>query len=398
MYPRKIYKELKKHLAKKEITVLTGMRRTGKTTLVKLLLSELQSSNKIYVDLQVLANQDIFSARNFDAIIELLKRKGLDFSRKAYIALDEIQLVKTIPGVLKYLYDAYDIKFIITGSSSYYLKNLFTESLAGRKKLFELFPLDFGEFLVFKNIKAKTANRVRNNSVLFSQNIQKAEYSWLHPYYDEFVEFGGFPQVVLAKTEKDKTDALNELLSSYVNLDVSSLADFANRQSAFTLIKMLASRAGSKLDYSKISRLSGLSRPSVKNYIELFEGTYLISRIPVFSKNADREIVKAKKLYFCDSGLLGILADVGSGAKFENALYAQLRQRGAISYFSLKSGKEIDFILDEKQAFEAKETPGETDRNTLSNLAEMAGIKKYRLVGKYLSPGFDGYLWGGSVQ
>ena len=187
-------------------------------------------------------------------------------------------------------------------------------------------------------------------------------------------------------------------MNSYINLDVSSLADFADRQNAFTLMKMLAGRAGNKLDYSKFSRLSGLTRPTVKNYIELFEGTYLISTIPVFTKNPDREIVKAKKLYFCDSGLLGILADVGSGAKFENALYAQLRQRGGIAYFSLKNGKEIDFILDQTYAFEAKETPEETDRTALFGLSEMAGIKKHRLVGRNLSPSFDDYLWGGSIR
>jgi len=110
--------------------VLTGMRRTGKTTLVKQLLEEIDSENKIYFDLQILANQDIFSPRNFDAIVESLKRRGLDFSQKVYVFLDEIQLVKEIPGILKYLYDNYDIKFVVTGSSSYYLKIFYR--IAGR--------------------------------------------------------------------------------------------------------------------------------------------------------------------------------------------------------------------------------------------------------------------------
>jgi predicted AAA+ superfamily ATPase len=392
MKPRKLYEELKKHLNKKEITVLTGMRRTGKTTLVKQLLDDIPSRNKIYIDLQVLANQDIFSPRNFDAIVETLKQKGLDFSKRACVVIDEIQLVKEIPGILKYLYDNYDIKFIVTGSSSYYLKNLFTESLAGRKKIFELFPLDFGEFLVFKGMKAIAASDWQK------QAISKAEYNWLNRYYEEFVEFGGFPQVVLTAAQAEKKDFLNEILTSYVNLDVSSLADFANRQNAFVLMKMLASRAGTKLDYSKLSRLSGLSRPAVKNYIDLFEGTYLISKVPVFTSSADREIVKAEKLYFCDSGLLGILADVGSGAKFEGAVFAQLRQRGKLRYYSLKTGREIDFILDEKYAFEAKETPTEIDKNDLAGLAKMAGIKNYRLIGKTLSPSFEDYIWAGSIR
>jgi predicted AAA+ superfamily ATPase len=392
MYPRKIYKKLKEHLLKKEVTVLTGMRRTGKTTVVKQLLDEIKSKNKIYIDLQVLANQDIFSPRNFDAIIETLRQKGLDFSRRTYVVLDEIQLVKEITGALKYLYDNYDIKFIVTGSSSYYLKNLFTESLAGRKKIFELFPLDFGEYLVFKEIKASASGEWRKKT------IQTAEYSWLKSYYDEVVEFGGFPQVVLAKNRQEKIDLLNEILASYVNLDIASLADFADRRNAFNLMKMIAGRAGNKLDYSKLSRLSGISRINVKNYIELFEGTYLLSRIPVLTRNPDREIVKAEKLYFCDSGLLGILADAGSGAKFENAVYAQLRQLGGVKYYSLKTGKEIDFILGQDYAFEAKETPIENDRNDLAELAARAGVKNCAVIGKNLSPAFRNYIWAGSIR
>lgn len=392
IYPRKIYGELKSHLSRKEITVLTGMRRTGKTTLVKRLLEEIDSENKIYIDLQVLANQDVFLPRNFDAIIEVLKQKGLVFSRKAYIALDEIQLVKEIPGILKYLYDNYDIKFIVAGSSSYYLKNLFTESLAGRKKIFELFPLDFGEFLTFKKVDAAGDNSWRD------KKFQLAEYNWLNAYYNEFVEFGGFPQVVLSSTESEKKDLLNEIISSYINLDVASLADFTDRRNAFALMKMLAGRAGNKLDYSKLSRMSGIPRQAVKNYIELFEGTYLISRVSVLTKNPDREIVKAEKLYFCDSGLLGILADTGSGTRFENALYTQLRQLGGIRYYSLKTGKEIDFILDQKYAFEVKETPIATDKNDLAELSTMAGIEHYSLIGKFLSPAFGDYIWAGSIR
>jgi hypothetical protein len=392
MYPRKIYKDLKAHLVKKEITVLTGMRRTGKTTLVKQLFSEIESPNKIYIDLQVLANQDIFSPRNFDAIIEILKQKGLDFSKKVFVALDEIQLVKEIAGILKYLHDNYDIKFIVTGSSSYYLKNLFSESLAGRKKIFELFPLDFGEYLVFKGVVASGSPNWITKSIDF------AEYGWLSVHYDEFVEFGGFPQSVLAETQNEKKDILNEIISSYINLDVTSLADFADRREVFALMKMLAARAGSKLDYSKLSRLTEIPRARVKNYIDLFEGTYLISKIPIFTKNVDREIVKAQKFYFCDSGLLGILADAGSGAKFENAIYAQLRQKNDIRYYSLKTGKEIDFIFNEKYAFEAKETPMETDKNDLAALANVASIKNYRLIGKAFSQSSKDYIWGGSIR
>jgi len=149
-YPRKIFSELTDHLDKRQITVITGMRRTGKTTLAIELLRQAKDTNQIFIDLERFDNRELFTDPNYDNIIRQLTGRGLDFTRKAWIVLDEIQLVPHITSVLKYLYDHYPIKFIVTGSSSFYLKNLFSESLAGRKILFELYPLSFGEFLNFR--------------------------------------------------------------------------------------------------------------------------------------------------------------------------------------------------------------------------------------------------------
>ncbi|MFH1048517.1 MAG: ATP-binding protein [Patescibacteria group bacterium] len=390
-YFRKIYPELKKHLDSRQITVITGMRRSGKTTLAEHLLLEGDSGNKLYIDLQRLDNQELFSHKNYDNIMLELGRRGLDGKKKMFIALDEIQLIPEIAGAIKYLYDHYNIKFIITGSSSYYLKNLFSESLAGRKKIFELFPLDFGEFLVFKNIAFKEEN-------FFELEFSNAEYERLRVYYEEYLEFGGFPEVVLSETDEEKKDLLKDIISSYVNIDIKSLADFRKGKNVYNLIKMLAVRAGSRVDYAKLSRLAGISRQTVTSYIDFFEKTYLLRRAPVFTASPDREIVKAQKLYFSDNGILNVLADLSGGAKFENALFCQLRHKGEIRYYSLKSGREIDFVLDGKMALEAKETPAEKDKNELSVLSQIAGLKKFRLIGRYPSPGFKDYIWGGDVK
>lgn len=391
MYPRKVFPELLRHLDNKQITVLTGMRRTGKTTLVKELLIKINSANKLYIDLERIDNRELFAAKNYDAIIYALKQRGVDFSRRVYLILDEIQLVRNIASALKYLYDNYDIKFIVTGSSSFYLKNLFSESLAGRKKIFELYPLDFGEFLTFKQVPFAPGDFLKTR-------FAAAEYERLKPYYEEYIEYGGFPETVLAAKTANKQDLLQDIISSYINVDVASLADFRRRDGIASLIKMLASRVGTRLDYAKLSRLSGLSRLTVKNYLDFFENTYLIFRAPVHTKNADREIVKAKKLFFCDNGLLGVLGDVSGGSKFENAVFAQLRQKGEIKYFSLKSGREIDFIFDNQIALEAKETPTVADQKELSDLSGQAGISQIVLIGRYHSPDFKDYIWGGDIK
>lgn len=234
MYPRKLYNSLKEHLSVKQITVLTGMRRTGKTTLVKQLLTDIPSGNKAYFDLERLDNRELFSEKNYDAVMYALKQRGVDSSKKAYIILDEIQLAHNIPSVLKYLYDTYNIKFIVTGSSSFYLKNLFSESLAGRKKVFELFPLDFGEFLIFKGVRFEAEDFI-------GRKFHQAEYERLKSFYEEFVEYGGFPEVVLAAGAQDKRDLASDIVSSYVNIDIKTLADFRNRDSIYKLMRMLAS-------------------------------------------------------------------------------------------------------------------------------------------------------------
>ena len=137
IYQRKISKSLREHLSLRQITVITGMRRTGKTTLVKQILSEVNSENKLYIDFERFDERELFMEKNYENIIYALSQRGLDFSQKVWLALDEIQNVPNLDSVIKYLYDKYNIKFILTGSCSFYLKNRVTESLAGRKKIFE---------------------------------------------------------------------------------------------------------------------------------------------------------------------------------------------------------------------------------------------------------------------
>jgi uncharacterized protein len=389
---RKIYAGLKKHLETKQITVITGMRRTGKTTLLYQLLEDIPSKNKAYIDLERLDNRELFSQKNYDNILHELASKGLSMKEKMYLAVDEIQMLPAVASVLKYLHDTFDVKFIVTGSSSYYLKNLFSESMAGRKKIFELYPLDFGEYLDFHKIfyiKNENWSDKKFNSI---------EYERVRHYYEQYVEFGGFPEVVLAESEEKKKDLLSDIASSYVNIDIKSLADFRSEKNIYNLIKMLSGRIGAKLDYSKLARLSGLSRPTIMSYIDFFEKTYLLRRVPVFSKNPDREIAKAQKLYFCDNGLAGFFSDLNSGSKFENAVFNQLRHFGELQYYSLKNGREIDFILNGKIGLEAKETPIEQDRKKLDALCKSAGLENGRLVGRTAVPNFSQFIWGGEIR
>jgi predicted AAA+ superfamily ATPase len=392
LHSRSIYTELKEHLLLKQVTVLTGMRRTGKTTLVKQLMADSDIRQKIYFDLERIDNRELFAEKNYENIILALIQKGIVFTEKVLIAIDEIQLVPNLPSVIKYLYDTYDIKFLLTGSSSYYIKNRFNESLAGRKKIFEIYPLTFNELLRFKGIEMPTFTNFQD------QPFIAATYETLKNYYDEYINYGGFPEVVLTDKLSDKTDLIQDILSSYINLDIASVMDFKKSSDCYKLIKLLAVRIGTRLDISKLTSFTELSRASIENYLELFEQSYLIRTIPVTANSPDREIVKAKKIYFLDNGIASISAELGSGSKFENAVFNQLRNWGEISYYQLKTGKEIDFVLNKNMAFEVKEGAYSNDLSNLENLSKKLNINQCYVIGRHPNNLFKGFLWGGFIQ
>ncbi|MCF0070984.1 ATP-binding protein [Dyadobacter sp. CY261] len=389
---RYIYPELLAHSTKKQITVLTGMRRTGKTTLLKQLMTQCDIPQKHYFDLERIDVRVLFSEPNYETIVQALSRQGTDFSKKVLICIDEIQLVPNLPSVLKYLYDSYDIKFIVTGSSAYYMKNQFSESLAGRKKIFEIHPLTFGELLAFKGIKA-TSSDIREAS-----RFIPSEYERLKGYYDEYIDFGGFPEVVLADSAEDKRDLISDIMSSYINFDLTFLSDIRNPTNLYKLVKLLSVRIGTKLDISKLTSLTGMARQTVENYLDLLEKSYLVKTIPVLSNSPDREIVKAKKIYFLDNGIASLAGELSSGSKFENAVFNQLMHGGEVAYYQLKSGREIDFIVNQKRCFEVKETGTEADLKGTESLAKNLGITEAFVVGRHPVRLFEGFIWGGFLQ
>jgi len=142
----------------------------------------------------------------------------------------------------------------------------------------------------------------------------------------------------------------------------------------------------------------GITRQTVENYLELLEKSYLIRTIPVLSASPDREIVKARKVYFLDNGIASSFGELSSGSKFENAVFNQLMHKGEVAYYQLKTGREIDFILDQSHCFEIKETATESDLKNVQSLAQNLKIDKSYVIGRHPSKIFDGFIWGGFLR
>ncbi|MBI2638064.1 ATP-binding protein [Candidatus Peregrinibacteria bacterium] len=371
---REILKDIRPYLDSPEAIIVTGMRRTGKTTLLNSIYGEITSPNKLFLDLENPLNQKYFGEEDYEKIKFNLEQKGLNFGEKAYVFLDEIQLVKNIPHIAKYFHDHYSVKFFMSGSSSFYMKNLFSESMAGRKFVFELFPLNFTEFLRMKGEKLVLPHGAKA--------ISQTTFATFSGLYEEYITFGGFPGVVKKTSVQEKKKALEDIFSSYFQLEILQMSDFRKSTVVRDLILLLMQRAGSKLDIQKLSSELGVSRPTIYEYISFLEQTYFIKRIKQFGKGADIEVRGGEKVYLCDSGLLNNSARVSEGALFENNIFQLLRPHGTLHYYQKGNRGEIDFILNKKEAFEVKLFPSISEIKNLKKLSANLKLKKCSVISK----------------
>jgi uncharacterized protein len=377
LFQRKLLKSFEEQINKPEIVVLTGMRRVGKTTLLNMVFEKIESDNKVFLDLTNPIHQMIFEEKNYDNIWSNLKEYKISDRNKAYIFLDEIQQKPDIVNVIKYFYDHFKVKFHLTGSSSFYFKNLFPESLAGRKIVYEIFPLDFEEFLIFKK-QNKTFDKDFKSK---EKNKNKISFEKFKKFYEEYLLYGGFPQVVIEEKVERKRQWLEDIFKSYFEIDVRTLADFKDINIFRDLIFLLLKRTGTKLEIDKISSELGVSRPTVYSYISFLQGTYFVYLISPFTKNIDREVSGTKKIYICDNGIVNYFSKIDWGSLLENTVFLNLVKYGEIKYYQKRKGPEIDFILMNKSiGFEVKETANSKEYTRLKKITDFLGLKEFYMV------------------
>lgn len=374
-YQRQVLPELEKQLETDQAIVMTGMRQVGKTTLLRHLYDKTVSKNKAWFDFENPLHLTYFDVSDFDSILPGLARMGIDANNRAYIFIDEIQNLPIISRVIKYLHDHYQTKFFVTGSSSFYMKNLFPESMAGRKFIFEIFPLTFSEFLVFKGV----TRIVQKEFGAKAKNKRKVENLRLLPLYKEYLEFGGLPAVVLAEVAEEKRRLLEEAFKSYFEKDVKTLADLNDRTNLRGIIPLLVPRTASAVEIGKLAGELAISRDKIYAYLEFLEETYFISLLPRFSRSFDRSAAGRKKLFFADCGLANFLGKVSEGQLLENSIFQTLRSDHQLSFYH-RENSEIDFIVNGATGLEVKTTPSRRDILTLKQRSAPLKLKENYLV------------------
>ncbi|MBI5392353.1 ATP-binding protein [Candidatus Woesearchaeota archaeon] len=340
--PRDLEKEIKKYLSVKEIIAVTGARQCGKTTLILNLLKQLKDKKSI----KMISFDDIKALSLFENDLDSFCQ--LYVKNNDIIFIDEVQYAKESGKKLKYIYDNFPIKIIISGSSSSELSIQSLKYLVGRIFIFSLYPFSFKEFLLAQNPSLVPLYEKARYGVEITTELNR--------YLEEFILFGGYPRVVLAKNKEEKIIVLRNIINTYLLREIKEVLGLKEDFKLLKLIKSLSLQIGNLVNYNELSSLSELSYPDVKNYFNILEKTFICSLMLPFKSNKRTELVKNPKVYFYDLGFRNSIIDnfsverVDIGGMYENFIFSELvKNNFTPKYWRTKSKAEVDFILEEKE-------------------------------------------------
>lgn len=323
-YPRKKYtNEIFNNLKSKEIIFLTGLRRIGKTTIMmqvikKFLEQGIKPEDILFVRL------DSFNILEFNIhqIIEefrkIHKKSSSDFF---YLFLDEISSRDNFEQELKSIYDNEKIKVICSSSIATLMRDK-KAKLTGRTKTIEIMPLNFQEFLEFREAK-----------------IAKSDSAKLESYFKDYLNIGGVPYYVITE---DKT-YLNELVEGIIYKDIIAYHKITAEKTIKELFVLLCQRVGKPMSYNKISEILKISVDSAKRYVGYFEKAYLFYIVDRYSSSLNEKITSPKKIYIGDVGIKNLITGFKDlGASYENLVFLKIKHEKP--YYYLENSIEIDFI------------------------------------------------------
>ncbi len=336
-FHRNLESSLKTALKQFPAVIITGPRQSGKTSLVKAVLAD----SHRYISLET---QDI---RAF----ALQDPRGFLERNKPPISIDEIQYA---PELLNYIKEMIDAdrdamgRFVLTGSQNFRLMEGVSQSLAGRARILELYPLAMSE---------NPENRVR-----VVKNQESAA---------EWMLCGSYPELHRRK-ELDYRAWHNAYLSTYIERDVRQILKVGDLNTFSQFIRVLAGQAGGLLNMSAVSTETGISVNSVKNWLSVLNASYQTITLPPFYLKFKKRLIHAPKIYFADTGTLANLLGLSEikqlldgpqpGYLFENLaagelfrMFANSGEKPAVYYWRTSANEEVDFIVEWGGKFHAIE-------------------------------------------
>jgi hypothetical protein len=268
---RRVY-QIEQLLKPNKVLIIYGPRRVGKTTLLENFLTHTPLKYKLDSGDNI-RTQTILGTQDFSMILEYAAGYEL-------IAIDEAQQIPNIGMGLKIMVDQIpEIQVIATGSSSFDLAGATGEPLTGRKTTVALYPIAQQELLSIHN---------RHE---------------LKEKLEEFLVFGSYPEIITAKSRREKITLLEEIVNSYLLKDVLALDRIKGSKVLLDLLKLLAFQIGSQVSLNELASQIKLDVKTIGRYLDIFEKAFIIRRIGGFSRNLRKEIVSKAKYYFLDNGI-----------------------------------------------------------------------------------------------
>ena len=336
-----VKREIQIHFNPSFISAIIGPRRAGKTLFMIQLINALDvpESNKIFINGEDIDFEGI-SIKDLDNVEDTINKiYKIDYSKQVWLFIDEIQRFPSWSKWVRTLNDENKYRLVISGSTSELSTEKLPSELRGRALNTIVLPFSFRESL--------SANNITYGKYLDSQKIGE-----IREKFDEFMKYGGYPQVVLEKNTKLITKILGELLETVMQHDILEKRHIRNSKLLKAFINAAIGSACRQISYISLSNWltsNGLSmtRQTAINYLSYAEEVFLFFQIFPFSNKPKMRNVNPK-LYLADSGLLGLISDDKS-KQLENQILIELIRRGNNVNYYLDNKSEVDFVINNKK-------------------------------------------------
>ncbi len=363
---RKDYKELMDSIEIKEITVIIGVRRAGKSTLMYQMIDNLLSKGIKPEHILFMNLDDKKLLENSLEEIYSAYRDAINPKDKAYVFIDEIHRKEGWESWIRKKYDLKEnCKFVVSGSCSYLLRKEYSTLLTGRNLTFEVFPLSFSEYLIFSGIEL-------NKEALRKGIVTDKTRHEVINCFKSYIEKGGFPEIFFAK-EDFKFKILKQYFDDIIFKDIISRHNI-NSKKAQDLALFLTTNFASKISLRNLRNSLGMSYDSIKDYLSYCFEAYVFLTNEHFSYSLKEQKTRASKIYCIDNGLRNSVSFKFSddyGRLAENLAFIELKRRGKDIYYWEDKG-EVDFVVKERNKLTAINVTfsDEIDKREISSLAE----------------------------
>ncbi len=322
--------------------VIKGVRRSGKSRLAYLLSKKFDDEDVLIINfedprLSKIKGKEIFEV--IDIYKENIKPSGPEL-----LILDEVQNVSGWEKAVRTLLETKKHKIIVTGSSSKLMSEEYCTVLTGRHIDFELFPLSFREYLMWNNVKLEKLEIYKNRQkVIFLLN--------------QYIKFGGFPEVVKVGSENEKTRLLISYFEDILTKDVTKRYKIREVEKLEELAKNYLSNISCLQSFNKMKRVIKASLDTVERFSRYLEIARLFLFVKKFSSKYKEQTLAPRKVYTIDTGFfnaLGFKLSENLGRLMENLVAIELLRRRSyhnpnleIYYFKAREGYEVDFLIKE---------------------------------------------------